>query len=145
VPSEVVMSDDKIDLISKDIEFVKDIVQDTSRRVSSLEASTSSFVKDFNEHIATDRQMSTEMSRIGRILEKNTDSLIEHMRRTEINELSINELKNISLKIDERLQPLEKSYSERNTIIKMAAKIGAFIGGLIGLVSLAYEILRSKP
>lgn len=139
------MSDDKIDLISKDIEFVKDIVQDTSRRVSSLETSTSSFVKDFNEHIATDRQMSKEMTRIGHILEKNTESLIEHMRRTEINELSINELKNISLKIDQRLHPLEKSYSERTALIKVIAKFGAFIGGLVGLLSLAYEIFRAKP
>lgn len=139
------MRDDKIDLISKDIEFVKDIVQDTSRRVSSLEEATSQFSKDFHEHIATDRQMNSEISRIGRILEKNTDSLVEHMRRTDINELSINELKNISLKLDQRLQPLESSYTQRKTMMILIAKIAAVAAALAGFAKFLYEIYILKP
>lgn len=139
------MRDDKIDLISKDIEFVKDIVQDTSRRVSSLEEATSQFSKDFHEHIATDRQMNVEIARIGRILEKNTDSLVEHMRRTDINELSINELKSISLKLDQRLQPLESSYTQRKTMMILIAKIAAVAAALAGFAKFLYEIYILKP
>ena len=139
------MRDDKIDLISKDIEFVKDIVQDTGRRVSSLEEATNQFSKDFHEHITTDRQMNNEISRIGRILEKNTDSLVEHMRRTEINEINIGELKNISLKLDQRLQPLENSYVSRKAAAMVVAKIMAVAGGLLGLAKFLHDLYILKP
>jgi hypothetical protein len=135
------MNDDKIDLISKDLEFVKDTVQDTGRRMSKLEESMSDFHKDFGEHIATDRQMGQEIAHIRKTLEKNTDSLIEHMRRTEINELSLQELKVLNEKIDLRLEPLEKSHIEKQAILKVVAKISAFVGGLIGFASFMYEIL----
>jgi len=42
------MENDKVDLISKDLEFVKDTVQETGRRISSLESSMSDFHKDFS-------------------------------------------------------------------------------------------------
>lgn len=135
------MDSDKIDLISKDLEFVKDTVQDTGRRMSKLEESMSDFHKDFSEHIATDRQMGQEIAYIRKTLEKNTDSLIEHMRRTEINELSLQELKVLNEKIDSRLEPLEKSHVERQALLKVVAKISALIGGLVGFASLMYEIL----
>lgn len=138
------MRDDKIDLISKDIEFVKDIVQDTSRRLSNLEESTVQFARDFNEHISTDKQMGQELNRIGRILDKNTESLVEHMRRTEINEIGIDELKKISVSIDQRLQPLEKSHIERKTALIVIAKIGAFIAGAVGFFSFIYEMMKAK-
>lgn len=135
------MGNDKVDLISKDLEFVKDTVQETGRRISNLESSMSDFHKDFSEHIATDRQMGHEIAYIRKTLEKNTESLIEHMRRTELNEMALNELKAMNDKMDSRLEPLEKSYIEKQTIVKVVAKISAFIGGLIGFASLMYEIL----
>lgn len=135
------MDSDKIDLISKDLEFVKDTVQETGRRISSLEQSMVDFHKDFSDHISTDRQMGHEIVYIRKTLEKNTESLVEHMQRTALNEASIEELKNISMKIDSRLQPLERSHVEKQTALKLIAKIGAFVGGLIGLASLLYDIL----
>lgn len=135
------MDKDKTDLISRDLEFVKDTVLDTSKRISNLENSMSSFEKDFSEHIATDKQLAQEISRIGKTLEKNTDSLIEHMRRTEINELSINELKTISLKLDSRLQPLEESFVEKAGVVKFMAKVGAVIGIAAGVATLIFKLL----
>lgn len=135
------MDDDKIGLISKDLEFVKDTVQETGRRISNLETSMSDFHKDFSEHISTDRQMGQEITHIRKTLEKNTESLVEHMRRTQLNEIGIEELKAISLKIDSRIQPLEHAHIERQAVLKMIAKIGAMIGGFVGLASFLYEIL----
>jgi uncharacterized membrane protein YheB (UPF0754 family) len=135
------MENDKVDLISKDLEFVKDTVQETGRRISNLESSMSDFHKDFNEHIATDRHMGHEIAHIRKTLEKNTESLVEHMRRTELNEMALNELKVLNQKMDFRLEPLEKSHIEKQTALKLIAKIGAFVGGLIGLASFLYDIL----
>lgn len=139
------MSDEKISLISKDIEFVKDVVQDTSRRLSNLEDATNQFSRDFHEHIAVDRQMGNEISRIGNILQKNTDSLVEHMRRTEINEMNINELKNISIKLDKRLEPLESSHLQFRALMVLSAKVFAVIAGLAGAVKFFYELYMLKP
>jgi len=135
------MENDKVDLISKDLEFVKDTVQETGRRISSLESSMSDFHKDFSEHIATDRQMGQEISYIRKTLEKNTESLIEHMRRTELNEMALGELKAMNNKMDSRLEPLEKSHTEKQAILKVIAKISALIGGLVGFASFLYEVL----
>jgi len=85
--------------------------------------------------------MGHEITYIRKTLEKNTESLIEHMRRTELNEAALSELKAMNDKMDSRLEPLEKSHIEKQTIIKVVAKISAFIGGLIGFASLMYEIL----
>jgi len=133
---------DLVELISRDLEFVKDTVQDTSKRINSLENSMSSFEKDFAEHMATDRQLAQEISRIGRTLEKNTDSLIEHMRRTEINEMNINELKSISEKIDSRLKPIENDIAGRKAVISLFMKLGGLIGGLVGLFSFLYDLFK---
>lgn len=135
------MEKETVTLLAKDLEFVKDTVTDTSKRINNLESSLSSFEKDFAEHIATDRQLAQEIERIGKTLEKNTDSLVEHIRRTEINEMNINELKNISLKIDQRLQPLENAHVERAGVMKFAAKLGAFIGVVAGVATLIYKLL----
>lgn len=135
------MEKETVTLLAKDLEFVKDTVTDTSKRINNLETSMSSFEKDFAEHIATDRQLAQEIERIGKTLEKNTDSLVEHIRRTEINEMNINELKNISLKIDQRLQPLENAHVERAGVMKFAAKLGAFIGVAAGVATLIYKLL----
>jgi len=134
--------DNKIDLISKDLEFVKDSVQDTSARIRSLEISVHSFSNDFAEHVATDRQVGSEIAKIAKTLEKNTDSLIEHMRRTEINEMNINELKNISEKIDSRLRPIEHDIAGKNAILAMVMKMGGIIGGLIAVCSFLYDIFK---
>jgi len=134
--------DNKIDLISKDLEFVKDSVQDTSARIRSLEISVHSFSNDFAEHVATDRQVGSEIAKIAKTLEKNTDSLIEHMRRTEINEMNINELKSISEKIDSRLRPIEHDIAGKNAILAMVMKMGGIIGGLIAVCSFLYDIFK---
>lgn len=136
------MDNDKIDLISKDLEFVKETVQDTKHRISNLESSMADFHKDFNEHIATDRHMSGEIAQIRKTLEKNTDSLVEHMRRTELNEMGINELKAISIKLDSRLTPVEKFQTSEQAVIKVGIKLCAFIGGIIGIASLLYDIFK---
>lgn len=138
------MDKDSLDLISKDVEFVKDTVIETNKRINNLEESVSSFQRDFAEHIATDRQLVQEISRIGVTLEKNTESLMEHMRRTELNEASIDQLKEISLKIDSRLKPLEEAYIEKAGVMKFAAKLGTFIGIAVAVITLVYTVLSSN-
>lgn len=133
---------DLVELVSKDLEFVKDVVQDTSKRINSLESSMSSFEKDFAEHMATDRQLAKEIERMGRTLERNTDSLVEHMRRTEINELNIEELKNISQKIDERLRPVEEQAAGVRAIVATVLKMGGIIGGIATMASMAYKLFK---
>jgi hypothetical protein len=134
--------DEIVSITGGDLEFVKDIVQDTSKRINNLETSMYSIQKDITEKSMVDKQLTNEMTRISQTLEKNTESLIEHMRRTEINEMNINELKNISEKIDSRLQPVERHIHDRQAIVAGLLKFGGILSGLMALISFAYNLLK---
>ena len=132
---------DKIDLISKDIEFVKDTVQGVDRRISNLENSFGKHAEVFVDHVATDKQMYVELHRMNDILQKNTESLSEHMRRTELNEMAINELKEMSKVFHERLVPIEHSEIEKVGIMKFWKKIGMTVGVIASVASVIYTVL----
>lgn len=132
---------DKMDLISKDVEFVKDAVQAVDRRVSNVETSLNKHTEILVERSVTDRQMYTELHRMNDILQKNTDSLSEHMRRTELNEIAVSELKEISRAINIRLVPIEQSYIEKIGAAKLWKKMGVVLGATTSLMSIVYTIL----
>lgn len=133
---------EKIDLISKDVEFVKETVQNVDRRVLNLESSISRHTEILVERSVTDRQMYTELHRMNDILQKNTDSLTEHMRRTELNELAVNELKDLSKSFNHRLVPLEQSQIEKVGVAKLWKKIGIALGLITSVVSIVYTLLN---
>lgn len=137
------MSDiSKIELMSRDVEFVKDTVQDISRRVNSLETTLSKHSENFTEHVTTDKQMYEEIKRTNDILEKNTESLIEHVRRTELNEIAIQELKSMNQRFDSRLTPIEHSHIEKAGLQKLWVRVGVALGIGASAASIIYNILQ---
>jgi len=133
---------EKIDLISKDIEFVKETVQSVDRRVSNLEGSLNRHAEILVERSVTDRHMYTELHRMNDILQKNTDSLTEHMRRTELNEIAVNELKDLNRSFNQRIAPLEQSQIEKVGVAKLWKKTGIALGLITSLVSIIYTLLN---
>lgn len=132
----------KMELISRDLEFVKDTVQEISRRVSSLETTLSKHSDSFTEHVTTDKQMYEEIKRTNDILEKNTESLIEHVRRTELNEIAIKELKSMNQRFDSRLTPIEHSHIEKAGLQKAWKRVGIVLGVVASVASIIYNILQ---
>jgi predicted RND superfamily exporter protein len=136
------MSDTKIDIISKDLEFVKDIVQDVGNRVSSLESGQAEQSKLMADHFATDQQMYKELHRMNNILEENTQSLIKHMQRSELNELAVQELKKMNENFEKRLVPIEHKNIERAGVLKFWKALVYTLGGLASLASAIYTVLH---
>jgi len=127
------VSDDKNTYI---VETVKELRED----VKDIQKSVNAHVNAFSAHEASDRVMAADISGIRKTLERNTDSLEKHMKRTDLNEASVNILKDIMIKIDSRLHPLEDSHKEKVATMQIWKKIGLYAGVISAVVSIAYSI-----
>ncbi len=127
------MSDDKNTYI---IETIKELKED----VKDIQSAIHGHIADFRHHEASDRTMANDISAIRRTLEKNTDSLEEHMRRTAAAEAAITTLKDISLKIDSRLAPIEEDRRDHVAMMRIIKKIGVYSGAISAIVTIVYTI-----
>lgn len=118
------MSDDsKIDYIQERLDKVVDKVHDISASVDTLTMSLES-------HTKQDERMYDELKRSNDILAENTESLKDHMRRTQL-------LEDFVRKVDTRIAPIEREHmsrkvlqAHRNATLKLIAKLGAAVGAL---------------
>ena len=104
----------KIDQIHDQIEDISDTVYKIDKEVALHKAA-------FDDHLVQDEKMYEEFRRMNDILQQNTDSLKEHMRRTETAEKQLILLSDIVAKIDMRLAPIEKSRIENDAVAKYRA------------------------
>lgn len=120
--------DKKLDYIQERIDTVVDRVHDISRSFEGLKTS-------FEYRQEQDERMESTLNQMNEALRRNTSSLQEHMRRTDLLE------KYVRL-VDNRLSPLENELSRKKAIqawmsekLKFIGKLGAAVsaGGAIGL------------
>lgn len=95
----------------------------------------------FDDHLKQDERMYEEFKRMNDILQQNTESLKEHMHRTEL-------LEELVTKMDARIAPLEREKIEQAAIDKYRTeklkKWGKILGGvatLIGILAAAKPLL----
>lgn len=93
----------------------------------------------FNEHIKQDEKMYDELKRMNNILQQNTDSLKEHMHRTDLLETMLS-------KMDQRLSPIELQRVEEEAIKKYRNDKLVKYGKVLGVMATAIGILAAmKP
>lgn len=112
------MSEKKIDQI---VETVARIDKEVALQKAALDT-----------HTKQDESMYEELKRMNNILQQNTDSLKEHMQNNAL-------LKDMIVKMDDRLSPIEKERVENAAVRKYALnklalllKIAAAVGFLAG-------------
>jgi hypothetical protein len=112
------MSEKKIDQI---VETVAKIDKEVALQKAALDT-----------HTKQDEQMYEELKRMNNILQQNTDSLKEHMGNNAL-------LKDMIVKMDERLSPIEKERLENAAVKKYALgklmlilKIATAVGFIAG-------------
>lgn len=95
----------------------------------------------FDEHIKQDEKMYEEFKRMNDILQQNTESLKEHMHRTEL-------LEDIVKKMDARLSPVEIRHIEeeavkkhRKEVLIMWIKIAGAMAALVAVAAAAKPLL----
>lgn len=127
--------DDKLNYIQEKIDDVANCVGRIDKEVALQKAA-------FDDHLKQDERMYEEFKRMNDILQQNTDSLKEHMHRTEL-------LEEIVQKMDVRLSPIEKQNIEQQAVkayrhelmIKLAKIVGAVVG-LIGALTTLWPIIK---
>ncbi len=124
----------KVDYIQGKLDEVADTCQRIDKEVCAQKVA-------FDEHIKQDERMYEEFKRMNDILQQNTDSLKEHMHRTDL-------LEDLVKKVDERFQPIELEHIEKKVIEKykserkakwvakaiFVAKILSGIGAAVGML-----------
>ena len=117
--------DDKLSYIQQKIDDVADCVNKIDKDVVLHKSA-------FDEHLKQDERMYEEFKRMNDILQQNTDSLKEHMHRTEL-------LEELVQKMDLRLTPIEKQNIQEKAIEsyrhEVIMKFAKFIGLLVGIAS----------
>lgn len=93
----------------------------------------------FDEHIKQDEKMYDELKRMNNILQQNTDSLQEHMHRTDL-------LEQMLSKMDQRLSPIELQKIEEEAINKYRNDKLIKYGKALGVIATAIGVLVAmKP
>lgn len=125
---------DRKDYILDEIKSIEDTVKDVSNKLNSLDKTMAEYKISFDHHIAVDEQMYHEFKRMNDILQQNTESLKQHMRRTDLNEEAIQRL-------GTRLTDLEIRQIESEAVKKWFSKnavlAGKILGALVALGTLA--------
>lgn len=129
------MSDNnQLDYIQERVDMVVDRVADVRESVESLRTT-------FEYHVKQDDQMREDLSRITTILDENTFSLKEHIRRTNL-------LEDYVKSVDARVSPIEKERMRKKAAyewivakLKLVAKLGAAISALGAIAVAAKHVL----
>lgn len=117
--------DAKLDYIQDKLDSVENCVSKIDKEVALQKAT-------FDDHLKQDERMYEEFKRMNDILQQNTESLKEHMYRTEL-------LETIVQKMDIRLSPLERDSIEQQAVAKyrkdFMVRVAKITGILVGVIS----------
>ena len=122
---------DKLGYIQEKIDEVSDLVHRIDKEVALQKNA-------FDDHLDQDERMYQEFKRMNDILQQNTDSLKEHMHRTEL-------LESIVTKMDERLSPMELEHLKKTAVrswVKDNAILLAKIFGAISAVAGVWMLIQ---
>jgi DNA repair exonuclease SbcCD ATPase subunit len=124
--------DDMLNKIDEKIDNVSDSIHKIDKEVALQKAA-------FDEQIKQDEKMYEEFKRMNDILQQNTDSLKEHMHRTDLLETMIT-------RMDQRLSPIELERIEDEAVKKYRNSKLKKYGKVLGAIATAIGILAAvKP
>jgi chromosome segregation ATPase len=127
------VSDDKNTYVVETIRELREDIKDIKESVNSQKV-------DFAKHEVSDQAMAKDIAAILVTLNKNTDSLEEHMRRTDLNEEAVVVLKDIMIKIDARIAPLEEVHKEKTALVRLIKKTGGIAAAMSAIATVLYTI-----
>jgi FtsZ-binding cell division protein ZapB len=129
-------TDEILGRIDEKLDSVVDSIHKVDKEVALQKAA-------FDDHSKQDEKMFSsmydELKRMNDILQQNTNSLQEHMHRTDL-------LEELVKRIDVRLSPIEQERIENDAIVKYRNKNLKKIGKILGIITTAIGIIVvAKP
>jgi len=130
-------TDDKVSWIKEKVEEVAETIHKIDKEVSLQKAA-------FDDHLEQDERMFQEFRRMNDILQQNTDSLKEHMHRTDM-------LEGLITRMDERFSPIEMKHTKdmviaeyraerKQKIAKWLVFIAKVAGGITAVITIVMTI-----
>jgi len=121
--------------LDEKISYIQEKVEDVSSTVHKIDKEVALQKAAFDEHMRQDEKMYEEFKRMNDILQINTESLREHMHRTEVAEQQLSILENLAKNIDDRLAPIEKEKVEKEAVSKYRSEFLMKLAKIIGIIS----------
>jgi uncharacterized membrane protein YheB (UPF0754 family) len=128
--------------LDQKLSYIQEKVEEVSDTVHNIDKELAIHKTTFNDHLKTDEKMYEEFVRMNDILMANTESLKEHMHRTNVAEQRQGLLEDLVKSIDIRLSPFETHKLEeeavkkyRNEKLKRIMKILGLIGAIVGIIA----------
>lgn len=126
--------DEKISYIQEKVEEVSSTVHKIDKEVALQKAA-------FDEHMRQDEKMYEEFKRMNDILQVNTESLREHMHRTEVAEQQLAILEDLAKNVDIRLAPIERERLEKAAVSKYRSELLMKVAKVLGIVGTVIAII----
>jgi uncharacterized protein YukE len=123
------------DLDSK-INYIQEKLDDVAGTIHKIDKDVALQKAAFEEHQKQDEGMYEELKRMNDILQLNTESLKEHMHRTELLEKAVNIL-------DTRLSPIEHEKIQKKAIEDYRKEKIIEIAKILGLITAALGVITA--
>jgi len=127
--------------LDQKVRYIQDKVEDIADTVHKIDKDLAVHKNTFDDHIKQDEKMYEEFKRMNNILQQNTESLKEHMYRTEIAEKQLSILEDLAKSIDARLSPIEKERIQKEAIARYRSEKLIKISKIIGLIATLVAII----
>lgn len=122
--------------IDQKIEYIQEKMDEISDSVHNIDKSLAVHKSEFIEHSKQDEKMYDELKRMNDILQTNTDSLQEHMHRTDL-------LETLITRMDARLAPFEQEKISQEAVKKYKEekferwiRIGKILTGIVAAITI---------
>jgi len=120
---------------------LEEAVEKVDAKCDRIDTTLAVMATRFDEHLKQDEKMYEEFKVMVQILRENTDSLKEHVMRT-------NTLQEMVLAINSRLEPIEQERLKKQAVNEFlkakAAKWSKVAGVITGIITLVYYIIKIK-
>lgn len=130
------------DADSKKIDYIQDKLDSVADTCAKIDKEVALQKQAFDDHLVQDERMYEEFKRMNNILQDNTNSLKEHMHRSDL-------LEDLVTKMDARFSPIQIEYERKEAVReylvskgKLLGKIGAVAAALTAIWMFVEPLLK---
>lgn len=110
------------------IQYIQDRVESVANSVSNIDKDMALQRQALEDHTRSDEKMYEELRRMNDILQENTESLKEHVRRTNL-------LEDVMERMDKRLEPIEIEHIQKTAVREWISSNAKFYGKIAIAIS----------
>lgn len=121
------MAKDTDQFIRDALNEIRDHVKEVDSHVDAVDKTLAEYKVTFEHHTQQDELMYEEFKRMNNILQENTESLKQHMKRTALLEETV-------VKMDQRLEPIELERIKKQAVNSWLMSRAVIIAKIIGVL-----------